>query len=78
MSFGIMSHSGLCRLGLCRIQDYGACGITLFENCVVRVNVAQVYVVWEYAVRYTVLSVYPIFILSIYRIYQKNTEALKQ
>ena len=38
MSFGIMSHWGLCRI----------------QYSVVRVNVAWVYVVRDYVVRYTV------------------------
>ena len=48
ISFGIMSHSGLCRLGLCRIR------YSVVQDCVVRVNVARVYVVWDYVVWYAV------------------------
>ena len=29
MSFGIMSHSGLCYTGLCHIVDYVAFGVTV-------------------------------------------------
>ena len=48
MLLGIMSHSGLCCLGLCRIQ------YCVVLDSVFGVDVAGVYVIRDYVVRYTV------------------------
>ena len=49
--FGIMSHSGLCCWGLCRSRNYVAFGISsVVRDCVIRVNIARVFVVRDYVV----------------------------
>ena len=71
MSFGIMSHSGLCH-----IQDYVTFGIMSFgimlhlglcriRTYVVRVNVVSVYVIWHNVVRHNVgVSPFPVLLMT--------------
>ena len=48
VAFGCMSQSAFCCLGLCHIH------YSVVWDCVICVNIARVYVVRNYFVRYTV------------------------